>query len=251
MASTSNDGVAALRARIEDSFRLCDRRQFPCFYGFLDLTEQAAVRAMLAHEQDWLFYGGYPEAERQIFAAYPSYMMADEVVFPLCSLAFHYRPERALSHRDFLGTLLSVGLRREKIGDILCGEGLAVVYIWEDLVDFVCDQITKIGGEGVRITPYYDGKLPLHKEYKELTETVASPRLDGIVKALLHCSREEAARLVRLGYVSVDHVICEDVAAQIAAPCTVSVKGSGRYLLDRLGPPTKKGRLAMSARKCI
>ncbi len=251
MASISDDQLI-LRARVEDTIRLCDKRQCPCFFGFLGLEEQAAVSTVLAHQLGNCFFaGGYDEAERKVLAAYPDYMEQADVVFPICALAFHYREERALTHRDFLGTLLSAGIRRDKIGDILCGRGLTVVFLWDEIAPFVCEQITKIGGEGVRIEPNYTGELPLHREYATVSETIASPRLDGVVKALLHCSREEAARLIRIGNVSLDHRPVEDVSLQIAAPCTVSVRGSGRYLVDRIGPPTKKGRLALVARKCL
>ena len=251
MASTSDFPQSVLMARIEDTFRLCDKRQCPCFYGFLDLQEQAQLQRILAKRQGWLLLGGYPEAERRMLAVYPDYMQVEDVVGPFCAVAFHYRRERPLSHRDFLGTLLSAGLRREVIGDILCGEGLSVVFLRDEVVDFVCDEVKKIGGEGVRVTPNYEGELPVGRQYKELSETIASPRLDVIIKALLHCSREEAARLIRLGNVSVDHLVTDDVSQNLDAPCTVSVKGSGRYLLDQIGPPTKKGRLALYARKCI
>ena len=251
MASTSDHSGSVLLARVEDTFRLCDKRQSPCFFGFLDLQEQAQIRQPLYYQEGWLLFGGYPEAERRLLAVYPPYMQPEDIVYPLCAVAFHYRPERRLSHRDFLGTLLSAGLRRDVIGDILCGEGLSVVFLKEDVVDFVCDEVTKIGGEGVKVTPYYDGELPIARQFKDISETIASPRLDVIIKALLHCSREEAARLIRVGNVSVDHLVTDQVAQNLTAPCTVSVKGSGRYLIDQIGPPTKKGRLALCARKCI
>lgn len=248
MVSTSDN---TLRARVEDAFRLCDKRQYPCFYGFLDLQEQAQVQKMLAHRSGWLFCGGHPNAERRLLAVFPEYMQAEDVTPPLCAVAFHYREEKALTHRDFLGTLLSAGLRRETIGDILCGSGLTVVFLREEIVDFVHNETKKVGGEGVKLTLNYEGELPNARQYKQLSETIASPRLDVIVKALLHCSRDEAARLIQLGNVSVDHLLANQVAQTLSAPCTVSVKGNGRYLIDTIGPPTKKGRLILSARKCI
>ena len=251
MASTSDLGNSVLLARVEDTFRLCDKRQSPCFFGFLDLQEQAQIRQLLSRREGWFLFGGYPEAERRLLAVFPAYIQPEDVVCPLYAVAFHYRRERRLTHRDFLGTLLSAGIRRDVIGDILCGDGLSVVFLKDEIVDFICDEITKIGGEGVKVTPYYDGELPIIRQFKDISETVASSRLDVIIKALLHCSREEAARLIRVGNVSVDHLVTDQVAQNLTAPCTVSVKGSGRYLIDQIGPPTKKGRLALCARKCV
>ena len=253
MGFTSKSEDEALRSRVEDTVRLCDKRNAPCFLGFLDLHEQAVARQALSNlpAESWGFYGGYDEAERCLLTVCPGSLSAEEAEFPLCAVGFRYRSVRSLSHRDFLGTLMSLGVRRDKMGDILCGEGLSVVFLHRDIVSFVCEQIDRIGGEGVTLLPEYSGELPVQHSYEERRETVASPRLDGIVKALLHCSREEAARLILTGLVSVDHQPTDNVSRQVSAPCTVSVRGHGRYLIDQIGPETKKGRLSLMARKCI
>lgn len=254
MGCTSNSEDEALRSRVEDTVRLCDKRGVPCFLGFLDLHEQAVARTVLnglLPPEGWCFSGGYAEAERCLLAVLPSYLAPEEVEFPLCAVGFRYRSVKELTHRDFLGTLLATGIRRDKIGDILCGEGLSVVFLHRDITAFVCEQVEKIGGEGVTLFPEYTGELPISHTYQNLRETVASPRLDGVVKALLHCSREEAARLILSGLVSVDHQPAENVSRPLSAPCTISVRGIGRYLVDQIGPETKKGRLNLLARKCM
>ncbi len=253
MGFTSDLSDDALRSRVEDTVRLCDKRNAPCFLGFLDLQEQAVVRQYLASLPTvrWGLFGGYEEAERCLLTVCPDYMQPEEAPFPLCVVGFQYRPIKKLTHRDVLGTLLSAGIRRDKIGDILCGEGISVVFLREEIAAFVCEQIDRIGGEGVTVLPHYGGELPISRQYEERRETVASPRLDAIVKALLRTSREDAAQRIRTGAVSVDHRPTETVSQQLTAPCTVSVRGSGRFLIDQIGPETKKGRLTLIARKCV
>ena len=246
--SDGSDDV--LRARIEDLVCLCEKRGTPCFLGFLDLREQAVARLVLSSLLDtdrYTFYGGYPEAERCVLSVYPAYYVAEPADFPLCAVAFRYRTQRRLSHRDVLGTLMSAGIRRDAVGDILCGEGLSVAFLSNDIARYVCEQIDRIGGEGVQTIPNYDGELPLSVEYEPIRETVASPRLDGIVKALIHCSREKAAELIRIGSVSVDHRPTASVSTMISANTTVSVRGYGRYVIRQIGPETKKGRLTLLA----
>ena len=239
-----------LRARIEDTVYLSDKRGMPCYLGFLDLREQASARLMLpamAEADSYAFYGGYPEAERCILSVSPVYYAAEEADYPLCAVAFRYRAQKQLTHRDVLGTLMSIGIRRDAVGDILCGEGLSVVFLRNDVSRYVCEQIDRIGGEGVKTIPDYDGELPLSVEYESIRETVASPRLDSIVKALIHCSREKAAELIRVGSVSVDHRPVESVSAIVSENATVSVRGHGRYIIYQIGPETKKGRLTLLA----
>ncbi len=240
-----------LRARIEDTIRLCQKRGMPCFLGFLDLREQAETSRILNRMTavSWCLYGGYDEAERRILSVFPDYIDEGSLYYPMTAVAFRYREERVLTHRDFLGTLLSLGIRRDKIGDILCGNGFSVAFLRDEIAAFVCEQIERIGGEGVKILPDYQGELPIHREYETIRETVASPRLDVIVKTLTRLSREKAAELIRGGTVSVDHRPTDSVSLMLSSPCTVSIRGYGRFLIDQIGPETKKGRLTLLVRK--
>ncbi len=248
MACISEGSDDILRSRIEDTVFLCDKRQKPCFLGFLDLREQAAARKILTaivDEDRFAFFGGYAEAERCVLSVSPAFLPAEEYEYPLRTVAFRYRTQKELTHRDVLGTLMSVGIRRDAIGDILCGKGLAVVFLRSDITDYVCEQIDRIGGEGVRVIVDYDGELPITVEYESLHDTIASPRLDSIVKVLARCSREKAAELIRLGLVSIDHRPVESVSVSVATNATISVRGYGRYIIRQIGPETKKGRLLL------
>ena len=252
MACISDESEHILLSRIDDTVHFCDKRGAPCFLGFLDLHEQAIVR----REQNrfvgfrWGLFGGYPEAERCLLAVYPDYFEVNQEDCPFVAIAFRYRPSRTLTHRDFLGTLLSSGVRRDKIGDILCGEGYSVVFVREEIADYVCEQIDRIGGEGVTAISNYDGPLPINREFENIQETIASARLDVAVKVLTRLSREKAADLIRLGSVSINHLPATSVSESVSAPCTVSIRGYGRFLIDQIGPETKKGRLVFIARKC-
>ena len=252
MACTSDHSDYMLRSRIEDTVRLCDKRGVPCFLGFLDLREQAYAQQILRtiHADVIIsFYGGYSEAERTMLSISPAYYVAEACDYPLCRVAFRYRSQKKLTHRDVLGTLMSMGIKRDAVGDILCGDGLAVVILRDELAPFVCEQIDRIGGEGVTVIPSYDGELPIHIEYESIRETIASPRADSIVKALIRCSREQACDLIRLGSVSIHHIPIDSVSKSISEGDIVSVRGHGRYHIDQIGPETKKGRLALHARR--
>lgn len=250
MACTSDDSL--LRSRIEDTVRLCDKRGVPCFLGFLDLREQAFAQQVLhvmAMDGVCSFWGGYSDAERAMLSISPTYYTAEESDYPLCAIAFRYRSQKTLTHRDVLGALMNVGIRRDAVGDILCGDGLSVVFVRNEVCFFICEQVDRIGGEGVTVIPEYDGDLPIYIEYESIRETIASPRTDSVVKALIHCARERAAEMIRFGMVSVNHVPTDSVTKAIVAGDIISIRGYGRYYVDQVGPETKKGRLALHARR--
>ena len=251
--SDRNPSDAWLRSRIEDTLSLCERRSSPAFLGFLDETEQQLARQMLSRTDPacYCFWGGYEDAERCILGCFPDYIPPMTKSFPMAMLAFRYRSEKPLTHRDVLGTLLAQGIKRETVGDILCGDDVIVVFLRDEIAAYIREQIVKIGGVGVKLLDDYDGPLPAARSYQPLQDTIASPRLDAVVKALTRTSREKAAQMIFSGVVCLDHVVSTEVSATVADGAVVSVRGYGRFIVDRIGPPTKKGRLILSARKCV
>lgn len=243
--SDASEEDALLRARIEDACHLCDVRSCPRFVGFLDEHRQAVARAVLREKgvQDFLFYGGYDDAERTVLGVFPPFLPPDTALFPIHAIAFRYRESAELTHRDFLGALLGTGIRRDKLGDIVCGRGETVVLADEELAPFLAESVTKIGHEGVRVSYPYTGPITVVREFKELQDTVPSPRLDAVLHVALRTSREEAARRIAAGAVSVNHMPVESVSLTVNEGDILSVRGAGRFRVAQIGPPTKKGRL--------
>lgn len=249
MDSTSEDRL--LIARAEDAVMLCQKHSYPHFIGFLDERQRALLTSQFKHFADvqLLFWGGHEQAERTLLGAFPDFMQPDVSLFPMAPLTFRYRTSTALSHRDFLGTLLGHGIRREKVGDILCFPGKTVAFVSEDVAGFLSDQITKVGGEGVTLIQGLDEPLHFSRTYKELQMTVASPRLDNVVKALIGCSREKAATAIVSGLVSCNHQSCENVSKTVCEGDILSIRGYGRFRVVALSERTKKDRLVLIAHK--
>lgn len=240
-----------LKARVADTVDLCERRSCPCFMGFLDERQRRVAEGELRRFPGacHLFWGGHEEAERTLLGVFPDYIEPEGELFPLTPLGFLFREETELTHRDVLGALLSCGIKREKIGDILCGQGIAVAFLDADIAPFVADQVDKIKREGVRCRLPYDGDLPIAHTFLEMRDTVASPRLDAVVKTAIGASREEAARRIVAGLVSLNHTPCLSVSASVKEGDILSVRGVGRFRIDTLGPLTRKGRIMITLQK--
>ena len=105
-------------SHIDDLISACDRRNVPKFSGFLDLRQQKIAQyvASSVKADSFVFFGGFENAERKMFGVFPDYIIDKNSQFPIdCIEISHSRP---LSHRDFLGSLMSLGIKREIIGDI-------------------------------------------------------------------------------------------------------------------------------------
>ena len=143
----------ALKARIEDAADLSAVRKAPCFVGFLD-ERQADLSSKIARNlgvQGFMLWGGYEDAQRRMFAAFPKELLPDSERFPVISIYLSFRKEDSLSHRDFLGALMGLGIKREALGDILVGEGRCVLFCKEEIANFVETQLTKVGRTGVKL----------------------------------------------------------------------------------------------------
>ena len=248
MASTSE---SLIKARVRDAAALCLRRGRPCFVGFLAEEERGIAEQTASREGgvSMAFSGGYETAVRGMLAVFPADFPADAVRFPFSPLGFSYRKEAALSHRDFLGTLLGCGIERDAVGDILCGEGLTVAFVRDDLLPYLQEQITRVGREGVTLLPNYDGPLPAMREAEELRLTVASPRLDAVVAAVAKWSRSKAAETIAAGLVQVCHVVCTAPARELRSNDTLSVRGVGRFTVSSFDGETRKGRSIIIVKK--
>lgn len=241
-----------LEAKLRDAVRIAERGRAH-FIGFLDERQAGVAQVCMrrAGFSDYLFWGGYADAERVLFGAFPAYEEPSPEAFPLEAVTVSYRPCDALTHRDFLGALLSKGMVRETIGDILVEPGRAVLFARAEIADFLLQQTEKIGRVGVKLSRGAQEPLPVPHTFAPFSGVVACARLDCITALAAGVSREKAAGLISAGLVMLNHEAVTSASAQVAEGAKLSIRGKGRYLLDRVGPVTKKGRLSVAGRKYI
>ena len=226
-----------------DAIYLAERRNIPRFLGFLNEHESLYLRQHLPKSADITFFGGYPDAVRLMMGA-----SADEDSFPITALEFCYREQDDLRHRDFLGSLMAMGIRRDTLGDILTGKGRTVIFVRDDIVPFLLSDVDKIGRVGVKVGYADVDDLPIPDDIEELLFTLSSLRLDAFVAAAAHLSRDKAARLIKNELVMVDHVTDTEVSSQLKEGMTVTIRKHGKYVLAELRGTSKKGKLRLSVK---
>lgn len=238
-----------LRSRIDDAVRLSSKR--PSYVGFLNPAEKASVEEYLKwnNQAEFMYYGGFEDAERCFFCAYQDYFQVEYSDFPITPVTFKFKSQYELTHRDFLGSFMAQGITRNSIGDILIESGRAVVFIKSDLAGYISDSISKIGRVGVRSEIGCAGELPQMNNYEELSGVIASVRLDCIVAQLAGLSRDKAASLIRSGSVQVNYKECSVVSESIVEKSTISIRSKGKFVVDDLSAMTKKGRIVIKYRK--
>lgn len=243
--TSDNPDNSLLISKLEDTFGLALVRHKNCYLGFLNEAEiYFAEEYLKKSDYDFCFWGGYENSERKILCALYNDFVSDDV--PVSAIEFSYRKTDKLSHRDFLGTIMSLGIERDTVGDILIEEGRAVVFVKTEIKDYIISQIDKIGGVGVKISEADLENLPDKEEFKDQTITLSSLRLDAIVAVFAGVSREKAQRLISQGLVMINYSPCSSLSRKVKENDIVSVRKHGKCIIKNLIGETKKGRLKLA-----
>lgn len=252
-----------LLARVDDLAARAARGEITHTH-FLTPGECAALMHRGMDKDSYCFWGGYESAERQRMFFLPPYV-ADldepyrtecmgeafaESVIPLSITGSGYRE---LSHRDFLGAVLHLGVERSHIGDVcVLTPHRAVLFCDRVMADFLCEQLTRVANDAVRVERAdlpadFDGG----RAYLTVSDTVASPRADAVVAALANLSRERAQALFREGRVEMDYQPEPRPDRTVAEGCVIVIRGCGKFIIRSLADKTRKGRYRLLADKYI
>lgn len=241
-------------AKTGDLFELCERRGEAVFSSFLDGGEKALIEDSfcMPYGYNTMFYGGYEGSERRMLGVFPEWEEPSGEAFPITVVKFDVPKFRELTHRDYLGTLMSLGIDRSKTGDILTDENGAYIVLESDMAQYVQTNMTKIANAGVK------GRVVSAAEFVPpvpLTEeracVAASSRLDAVIAAGYSLSRGISERLVREGCVKLNHRETLNRSVQLCEGDLISVRGHGRIRLKHIGNNTQKGRLHIIVEKYI
>ena len=237
-----------LLARAMDKLELARTRSVPGHTGFLSPQERASVENLLnacGHPRH-LFYGGFAGAERTVCAFLPDWQGEEmwlEGDCPIKALRCTWSTG-TLSHRDFLGSILGLGLDREKIGDLLVGEGECHILVLEDVAGFLAMNLDQAGRVRLKTAPVELADLkPPEVKVKPIRDTVSSLRLDAVASSGFSLSRGKAAELISSGKFQLNHRECLKPDRPVAAGDVMSCRGLGKCVLKEVGGPSKKGRI--------
>lgn len=236
-------------ARLLDAIKMTDIKNIPSFLGFLNEREFSVCKNYLDKQSiKYSFSGGYDNATRVYVVILPDWTESAE--YPFTCLKFTFNKQFSLSHRDFLGTLMSLGIERDKIGDIIVSDGVSYVFVCNSILKFITENVTKVGGVGVDITKF-DGEIEHENSFMYIQKTIASDRADCVVSALCNLSREKAKEFILNSNFIVNHIICDTATKRITENDVLSLRGKGKFVVESITDKTKKGRIKLQVKKYI
>ncbi len=239
-----SDEEKQLVLHITDLIGLSDKHFKPYYSDFLNERQaKLALDVMVKNGiSDYCFWGGYEGATRVMLCVYPQYMKPENSEFPMSCINAKFRAVDKLSHRDFLGSLMALGIKREVVGDIVVGEGIASFFVKSDLEQYVKSQIRKIGRVGVTFVDNTADFQAAVQDFEERECTVSSLRIDNVVGAMTKLSRTKAQQAVISGLVARNFEVIYNTDCKVCSGDKISVRGYGKFIVQFDGSVSKKGK---------
>ena len=217
------------------------------FTDFLGLKEQsvfADIRCRLSGK--FRRYGGTDGTERVMIRFGDEEDIGYDLPFPITLLLVRPKAEKfadRLTHRDFLGALLNLGIERDTLGDIIIRNNTGYIFVKEDIAKYIETELTRIAHTDVTVTP--TDELPEGDLYKKESARVqvSSVRLDAVIARAFHLSREDAQSLFAKRLVFADGREISSTSYSPKLGETVSVRGYGRFVYIGEVGKSKKGKI--------
>ncbi len=253
-----NKEETLLKKRLAELSGLAYNRGIIMYSDFLNLNEQNILNTipkdMLSAK--YVTYGGYDLSERQMAAFLPDALcvLPEEIPYPIQAVEIQPVNERfakPLSHRDYLGSIMSLGIDRCKIGDIIIDGDRAAVFARKEIASYLAEALTRIRHTTIRTAVKETTDIVYMPRYEALKGTVPSVRLDTVLSAAYSLSRSKMTPYIEGGKVFVNGKLITSNGYHLKNGDIISVRGLGRIIYDGILSETKKGRYMVSVRKYI
>ncbi|WP_034465706.1 YlmH/Sll1252 family protein [Butyrivibrio proteoclasticus] len=261
-----------LEGRIKDIANRAFMNNFVTHTSFLSESEIASFYALLSKEgvpsnvhefcgAKYLLYGGTKDSQRQVICFLPDYMdeesflMAEEaepsVLFCLKIEPLNAKFSDDLNHRDYLGSVMNLGIERDQIGDIFVGEKEAYLFALPDIARMIEKELVRIRHTSVKCSIVKPSECDIQQKFDEISGSVASERIDAIVAFVYHLSRSDAQKLIESESIFIDGRTAYSGGYDLKAGARVSVKGYGKFIYCGTTNTTRKGRLFVNVKKYV
>lgn len=246
-----------LYAVIDDKISECENNNYISNTNFLDIYQQSqSIQYLSKRQTKYELYGGFDDSERKIIVFLPYYADIDflrsENNSPIVPIRIDKDNFSELSHRDYLGAIMGLGIRREMIGDIIIDKKGCSIVAMESVAKYICENLTSVGRGTVHTTVIDNfDNISSEENFEEKRCFVSSMRIDAVVSSCFSFSRTEAVRKISSGYVYVNGVQILKNDFKVSFNSKIVVRGYGKVIIKEDDGITKKGRQAFIIKKYI
>ncbi|MBR5441908.1 MAG: hypothetical protein IKV44_03055 [Clostridia bacterium] len=238
------DEMQILKNRFKELYNRSQNRNIYTYSDFLNMHEQTLLHQEIKF--GFALYGGYEDAERKIacFGSEDDFGYAPQPpVAIICVAPLSQKFSDDLTHRDFLGSILGLGIKRETLGDIIIKSNKGYVICLEGIVQYIIDNLTKVRHTSVYCEVCDQLPTDALPQPTEKTVIVSSLRLDGIISAVYNVSRSKSSALIDSERVFINGRLTANNSAPLKENDIISVRGQGRFRFKEISGDTRKGRI--------
>ena len=265
MKENQTKELKLLESRFIELSRTAYQREIITYSDFLNLNEQNILHTLPkeALYTGYLSFGGYDLAERQMAAFIPDALYLRygkneitpaETGYPFCALKItpvNLKFAEKLTHRDYLGAVLNLGIDRSRTGDIIPEDTGALLFVHNDIADFLCSELTRVRHTSVSAEQVPLTEIDYTPEFEEVRGTVASVRLDSLLSLAFNQSRSRLTGLIEGAKVYVNGRLITSNGYQPEEGDIISVRGMGKFRYEYAGGRTRKNRISVVINRYI
>ena len=248
-----------LIAKLQDKIRLCKTQNKITNSDFLNEQQVAVIKNALntLKEKDYFFFGDAEELQRKVLIIFPEKIDKKIVIKNVNSIIGSIKVEipnelkGKIKHKDYLGTIMSFGLTRERIGDIIVYEDRAYIIAFKENLEYIKDELKnekRFKKANVEIINVNNIEIkPL--QFEQINISVSSLRLDNIIAELLNTSRKVAQERIEEESVLINYLVETKNTKNIKEKDTIVIRKSGKYIIEKFLGKNKNGKELISIKK--
>lgn len=243
-----------LLSKLIDKIEQANKTNKITYTDFLNLYEKNLSLKILQKEKiNYIFFGGFDGAEREICIIYPEKFSKEIAIqnakkeIKIIRILLPTILKGKYIHKDYLGGLMKLGIKREKLGDIIVDEKGADIIVKNEMISYLENEIT-------HLTRFSKSKITVEdidnikmteKEFKEIEVIVSSLRLDCAVAELANTSRSKANEIIREQRVFINYEVEENNSRTLKEEDILTIRGKGKFIIDSIEGYTKKNRIIL------
>lgn len=232
-----------------------DERQSPALTDFLDPRQIKITEAIVNRLPDLSLHldGGSSFAERKRALLVPSYWAPEPGDFELAFLRLEIPGDYvSLSHGDYLGSLVGLGLKRAKLGDFSVHDDGCDIVVTGDIADYIRLHLSQVGRATVHVSENTREKhRAVQHEFSEKEFTVMSLRVDAVAGEAFGLSRTKVVDPIKSGKMQLNWQTIENPATPVEEGDVISLRGHGRIKVLEVGGLSRKGRTILKVGKFV
>lgn len=245
-----------LRSRILDLANQCYQQNRYTFSGFLNVGEQVIVYEMERELKfvPWTLFGGSEDCERRMLRFGSEELLGYEEEFPIRCLVVRPLLRKfadTLNHRDFLGSLMNLGIERDILGDIIVRDNVGYIFCEDQMASYLRDSLNQVKHTSVRCEIVKECPAQARPQFSEAELVVSSNRADAVIAKVFQLSRSQSVELFRGRRIFVNGRLYENNSGVLKPEDIVSVRGYGKFVFSGFLNETKKGRIRVGIRLYI